>query len=367
MTRPEIAALPAWDGLVPEWLCPDGSVWLSRGPDILKAECLGGSVRKVGTVPLSSAHRAAVTSPLARRLLRLACYNVVPLEATRLLVSFDTRHLVLDTVTGEWSPIVGLDRPFRILRGCCALTPDGDLFFGEYFANRDRGCPVHIYRLARGTSQAERIYTFPAGVIRHIHGVHWDPYSASLWLCAGDLPAECRILRSYDRFKTIHTVGQGDESWRAIQPMFTPDTIFYATDCEHLANAIHAIDRATGERRSLTAIDGPSYYGAQLAGLVLYATTAELCPSQQHPEAALWAIGAGPEPKRLDSFRKDLLAKRALVRLFQPGMVLFPSGERNSSRLPFTGCGLKDLDGRMMVIGSCETSTNNDSPTLNRG
>ncbi len=346
-----IRRLPAWDGLVPEWGEASGAVWLSRGATILRAGGIGEAPRTVATVPLPAARGFASRFTLARRLLRLDCYNVVPLADGRLFVSFDNAMFIVDGA--RWTEVQGLQRRFRILRGCCALTPEGDLYFGEYFPNRDRAAHVNVYRLAAGSATAEVVHTFAPGVVRHIHGVHWDPFARELWLCAGDFPAECRILRTADGFASMRTVGEGDESWRAIMPLFTSDAVYYATDCEHMANAVYRIDRASGKREKLCAIDGPSYYGCQTADAIAYATTAELCPSQERPEAALWLIENGGRPQQIASYRKDFLALKVLVPFFQAGVVQFPAGNRNGRAVPFTGRGLDSLGGKMMLLEPC--------------
>ena len=89
----------------------------------------------------------------------------------------------------------------------------------------------------------------------------------------------------------------------------------------------------------MTAIDGPSYYGGRVGENILYATTAELCPSQKAKDAVLWATDTDGRPSRLARWRKDLFGIREIVRWFQPGLVLFPSGAV-ADAIPFTGSGL---------------------------
>ena len=344
--KPVLERLPVWDGFVPEWAGADGSHWLSCGPSLYHAASLGAAPRFVARFPLSGWKGAVSGFSLARRLLRLGFYAVVPRPDGSLFVSFNRSFGILRD--GKFEPLQGLAKTFRNLRGGTALAPSGAIYFGEYVINRGRSDSVNIYRLPPGSSRAEIVHTFGPAVVRHVHSVRWDEFTARLWICCGDLPAECRILSTTEDFTTIDTVGIGDESWRAIQPMFLKDEVYYATDAEFDPNAIYRIRRDTGARDLVTAIDGPSYYGGRAGAYAIYATTAELCPSQSKKAAELWAVDdAGAT--RLGVYKKDLLGLRRLVPFFQPGLVLFPAGP-GAGPLVLTGMGLKGLSGRAFVL-----------------
>ena len=70
-------------------------------------------------------------------------------------------------------------------QGVC-LAPNGSIFFGEYLLNTDRSKPVNLYRSIDNGNSFQIIKTFPAGDIRHIHFIKWDPYEKCLWLGTGD-------------------------------------------------------------------------------------------------------------------------------------------------------------------------------------
>jgi len=251
----QIAPLSTWNGLTPQWIGVDGRHWLSRGPEIYRAEGLGETARHLATVPDGGWKRRVWRLPLAERLLRYSVYNLIPRSDGSLFVSFDRGLWIWD---GDWHQVTGLARACRVLRGCVAKTPDGAIWFGEYFPNRDRSAAVHIYTLPAGEKRARIVHTFAAGEVRHVHGVHWDPVAGELWSLTGDLPGECRVQRSPDGFATLHMVGTGDESWRGIYPIFAERAVYYATDAEFAANHIYRIDRASWRRDAVGEIDGPS-------------------------------------------------------------------------------------------------------------
>ena len=342
-----IERINAWDGFIPEWIGNCGEVWLSKKNWLYRASTRGAPPQPVAKILLRAFETAASVSAYARRLLRLAYYNVVPRPDGTVFATFGNALFVLGK-DGKATSLKGLQKRFRVPRGGCGLRPNGDIFFGEYFPNMKREQSVNVYRLPNGTNRAEVVKVFAAGEIRHVHSVRFDPFTDALWLCAGDWPWECRILRTTNAFASIEIVGAGNETWRAIQPLFTARSVFYATDAEFDPNAVYRFDRATGQRDLITNIDGPSYYGGQACDTVLYATTAELCPSQKEKEAVLWAVDADGDASPIARWRKDLFALKRMVPLLQPGHVLFPSGAV-ANYVPFTGLGLLGLDGRMFA------------------
>ena len=187
-----IRRLEQWDGLVPEWVEPCGTTWLSRGPQILRAEGLNAAPAPVTRLDSQPWKNLLGRSRLARRLLRFAYYNVVPLADRRLFVSFEKSVRIFEH--DRWIEVTGLTSQFRILRGCCAVAPSGDVFFGEYLPNTERNRPINIYRLPVGGVRAEIVWTFAPGEVRHVHSVRWDAGEGALWVCTGDLPHECKII-----------------------------------------------------------------------------------------------------------------------------------------------------------------------------
>ena len=139
-----------------------------------------------------------------------------------------------------------------------------------------------IYRYNPTTKEVGIAHTFPPGQIRHVHGVHYDPFTESIWVVTGDLPHECKMLYTHDHFKSICVVGEGDESWRCLSPIFTKDYVFYGTDSEFQKNYIYRFDRKSGKRDIVAQIDGPVYYSKLLGDDMFFATTVEYCPSL-HP------------------------------------------------------------------------------------
>jgi len=310
------------NGFTIEWLDPK-IVLFSKRNRIYRSKDPFGKREFVGEVSAPAWQKFVSRIRMGQRFLRFMAYNVIPLSDASIFVSFN-KSIGIISKEG-YRDIGGIKRPHRILRNACAVSSEGDLYWGEYIDNQDRG-QISIYRYTPGRNNAEEVYTFEKGEVRHIHGIYADPYTGSLWCTSGDLPHECRIIKSDDGFKTIKNVGGGDETWRAVSILFSPNFIYFANDAEFRQNHIYRLNRTTGERTLLGDIQGPVYYSTSLDDDLLFAVTAELCPSQQEKAAVLYGLEQNSNIESIVSYRKDLIAKSFLVKLFLPGTLSFPSG-----------------------------------------
>lgn len=344
-------------GYTVEW-AEEGNYYLSKRNVLYRSADLKAPFTKIAEIEAPLIKRAASTFRLAQRLLRFMVTNVVPLGNGDLFVSFDKSVGVVSG--GRYRRLEGLVRPCRILRGACAADASGDIYFGEYLANTERG-EMRIYRYAADEGRLEVAHTFPAGSIRHIHGVYFDERTGYLYCLTGDADAECRILRSRDGFRTTETVGAGDESWRAVSVLFDADALYYGTDAEYRTNNIFRLDRATGGRRDLGEVGGTVFYSKRFGGGLFFATTAENAPSQTENVAALFCLEVSPSgsgeragregefepggPEELVRFEKDFWNPT----LFMFGTIHFPYANLVHDRLFFHVVGVKGDNGTFVV------------------
>jgi hypothetical protein len=327
--------VPALSGLTVEWAGPDGYV-LSRRDALYRAADLAAPLAPLGRVPLAAHLRLGSRLDLMRRALRLSYYNVVLLGDGRTLVTFN-RSVVLIAPDGT-RPVAGLARPFRVLRGGCALGADGSAWLGEYVIEPEPA-PLRIYRLPAGADRAEIAHVFPAGFARHIHGVYADPLDGSIWCLTGDHGDHARIMRSPDGLERFATVGCGDESWRAVSMQFREDAIYYATDAQERQNWIYRIDRRTGARSAVAPLNGPVYYSHRVGDDLFFAVSAERGPGQEGRSATLWHLDAEDRCTPVVSFTKD----RWPVSQFQPGTLSFPHGPGDGAAFTFSGVALSGI------------------------
>jgi hypothetical protein len=315
-----------------EWAEP-GRYLLSRRHELFESESLRPPFRRLGAFPVPSWKRAAVVCRPGQRALRFMYFNVLPLRDGSLFLTFAKSVGIYRD--GKIVELAGLDRPCRVLRSAAAMTPDGTVYFGEYLDNAGRG-EMRVYRYTPGDERVEVAHVFSAGAVRHIHGIFADPYGGGLWCLTGDIGSECRVLRTGDGFRTLDVVGGGDESWRSVSMLFSPTTIYYAMDAEFTQNYIYRIERTSGERTRLGAVDGPVYYSYAAGSQYFFAVTAELCPSQHGGAAELWCLDDDGHCERVATFEKD----RFSVRYFMPGTIDFPRGPGLPDQLLFRATAL---------------------------
>ncbi|MEO8648581.1 MAG: hypothetical protein ABI539_05385 [Acidobacteriota bacterium] len=314
-------------GYAIEWAEP-GSYYLSRRNVIYHSTDLVPPFKKVAVVDAPVWKSVAARSRLAQRLLRFMITNVVPVGDGRLFVTFDKTVGIVEG--GRFRPLSGLVRPCRVLRAACALDSRGDIYFGEYLANAERG-QMRIYRYSAGDDALTVAYTFPAGSIKHIHGVYFDAVENALYCLTGDEEKECRIIKSDDGFETLNSVGEGDETWRAVSILFDQKAFYYGMDAEYRANHIYKVERSTLERTSLGEVNGTVFYSKRIGEDLFFTTTAENAPSQTENVAAIWNIGPDQVSREIIKFQKDRWHKS----LFQFGTIHFPYVNKLENELYF--------------------------------
>lgn len=321
-------------GYTIEW-AETNKFYLSRRNHLFEAKSLSLPFKHIAAIDAPSWKKLAGRFRLTQRLLRFMVTNVVPLGNGDLFVTFDKSVGVIQN--GKYIRLKGLIRPCRVLRSACALDEKGNIYFGEYLANDERG-EMRIYKYTPGSDWLEIIYTFPPNSIKHIHGIYYDEYTDALFCLTGDAEKECRIIRSFDEFVTRETVGEGDESWRAVSVIFSRENIFYGTDAEFRANNIYKLDRKTLNRESLGEVGGTVFYSKQMGKDLFFTTTAENAPSQKENVAALWHTDKNGNCREIVKFKKDFWHPT----LFMFGTIHFPYVNKLENELYFQLVGVRE-------------------------
>jgi hypothetical protein len=340
--RWRIAEEPRLRGFAVEWLEP-GHIILSRRNQLFRSHSIASQPQLVGRVPAPVWRRWASRIRPAQRLLRHQVYNVVKIDDSTLFVTFDKGIGVFDVEGFRF--LSGLERPSRVLPGGVASSGEGTLFFGEYLVNPERS-PIRIYSWEPGAAAVEVVHEFPARAIRHVHALHHDPFTGAIWCLTGDFDAECRVLFTTDGFKTLETVGAGDESWRSVTLLFTESSIYYATDAEFQRNRIIRLERSSGERTIVGEIDGPVFAAIARGSDLFFAVTAELCPSQVGRSASLWHVDGDGKLEKLFALEKD----RWPVGFFLPGTMHLSLGPGIDGTFFFQAVALQGADGRTFRV-----------------
>jgi hypothetical protein len=314
---PRLRAL-AWHGHV---------LYASRGYELLCADASSGRFewRHVARHhpplwrKLSSSHR------LSARLCRDGFHALAVLPTGEMVGAVSGAIVRLAGGNSEFEVTHAIGRGIRPLH--IASTPDGHLFWGEYFDNPDRH-EVHIYGSAdRGVSW-NIAYTFPRRAIRHVHNIVYDGWDDCLWVLAGDDGTECRILRASLDFRHVDVVLAGNQQARAVALVPTPDGVYFSSDTPSETNHIYRLDR-NGSLQGLSELSSSSIYGCRVGDSVFFSTMVEPTPINLDRNARICASSDGIHWHNLLAWGKD----RWPMRFFQYGNAFLPDGRNETSYL----------------------------------
>lgn len=230
----------------------------------------------------------------------------------------------------------------KLLRGTRPLhitsTPDGRLFWGEYFDNPHRD-EVHIYASTDHGATWNVAHTFARGSIRHVHNIVYDEWENCLWILTGDNGDECRILRTSCDLRTVDTILSGHQQARAVALIPMPDALYFASDTPLESNHIYRLDR----RRNLTelaALTSSSINGCRAGETMFFSTMVE--PSLANPDRHVRLYGSldGFHWRNVWEWQKDHWP----MTLFQYGNAFLPDGRNTTDLLAVTTIGVTDAD-----------------------
>lgn len=230
----------------------------------------------------------------------------------------------------------------RVQRGTrpltLAATPQGSIYWGEYFDNRDHAA-VHVYGSQDAGHTWDVVYTFPAGTIRHIHSITYDPFDNSLWVLTGDDSHECRIIRATCDWSTVDTVLAGNQQARAVTLVPTLEGLYFATDTPLETNYIYRLERR-GNLERLSSISGSNFWSCKVGQGIFFSAAVEPSPGNDYPFACLYGSTGGEGWLKLLEWRKDPWP----MRLFQYGNIILPRGINDSNILAATGFAVRGED-----------------------
>lgn len=279
---------------------------------------------------------------LTRRLLRAEINNLYTLPNNERLVIAKKGIYKLSNKNADFYKVFTVPRGSKPLNIC--LSPNGHMFFGEYFQNMNKES-VHVYGTFDYGETWQVVYKFPSGYINHIHGIFWDKYTNRMWILTGDRENECIIGWTDDEFKTLHEELRGGQEYRSCQLFFYKDFIAYATDSQYIENEIRKIDRKTLKITTLAKIQGSAIKGGQCGDISFLSTTVE--PSEVNLEKAshVWVSKDGEHWKDVYKAEKDCWPA-----ILQYGTIEFPNYKEINDELFFSGRAVKGLDGKTTSV-----------------
>ena len=292
-------------------------------------------------LPMSRRRRLQALTRIGRRLTRTdksaATFNmardgIVILYLGQVFFFDLTQHYLLCTSQ--------LRQCRNTLHGGFAVTTTG-IYFGEYGDNRLRN-PVPLWVSRDDGRSWEIAFEFPAGSIKHVHGVHTDPHSESLWIPTGDFPGECGVFEmpGGDPELMIRH-GNGQQEWRPVSMFFEQDRIIWGMDSQLQTCRLQTMDRATGALTAGQAFPGPVWYAKRLTGGTgLLQSSVEPGPGSHSCHAHLFASDDLQNWKEIARFRKDIWPM-----IFKFGVIAFADGIQSEEDFVIFGEALSGFDG----------------------
>ncbi|HEX6851062.1 MAG TPA: hypothetical protein VF139_06610 [Candidatus Polarisedimenticolaceae bacterium] len=324
------------------WVSEGGTLHVARRHTVLRSEDLGKRWVVDCVVPAAAWRRAACAPRLLARLFRHDVQAfVVRRDGSRLAVARDGVYLARHGETA-------MQRVFAFQRGSrpinLSVHPSGRVLFGEYGDNAERR-EVHVYASDDGR-HFEVAYTFPAGEIRHVHNLIWDPHLGSYWVLVGDYRHEPGVGLFDADLSRVTWVLRGTQHARAVGAIVEPDALIFGTDSETEPNAIIRLEKATGRTTTLAAIPGSSLYAARFGDLRVVSTCVE--PSRVNPDrsACVFVSRDGADWRPAARYRKDPWS----LRYFQFGTVVLPQAEGRAPVAMFSGQAVAGFDDRVRIV-----------------
>jgi hypothetical protein len=327
-TFPDLRAL-AWDG---------GVLYASRGYELLAAPADSAQFewRVVGQYRPEWWRSFTSRNRLSFRLVRDGFHALAILPAGNIVAAVPGAIVTLPS--GETAFRV----THRVTRGTRPLhvtgTPDGQVFWGEYFDNPRRD-EVYIYASADQGMTWQIAYTFGRGAIRHVHNVLYDRWENCLWILTGDYGAECRILRASLDFSTLDEVVAGSQQTRAVAAVVNEDGLYFASDTPLEQNFIYHLSRR-GRLERLMALPSSSIYACRNRSGMFVSTMVE--PTEVNTSRRVELVGSahGAEWESLAAWEKD----RWAMKLFQYGNAFLPDGENTTDLVAVSTVAVKGAD-----------------------
>lgn len=299
-------------------------------------------------LPLRSVLRA---SSLAQRVARALVYRMRVLPNGNRLFIFRRGIYVQrpgERVARRTLPITRGSRPLSL-----AVSADGRVVFGEYWANPSLE-PVRVFASQDGGETWEVVFTFGPGEILHVHGISYDQWERCFWICTGDQGDQCQLLRASVDFRDVRIVRQGGQGNRFYSILVTERELITATDTPLEPNSICAIDKRTGEVRTVALIENSSFHSCFVGGRYFVATNAEPSKVNDVHACHIWMSNPkGGDCRRILTLPIDFFSNLSALPLVPPALfqfpqVFFPEGDNPGQMLVCHCIGLLGLDDAMV-------------------
>ena len=316
-------------------------LYVSKGYTLFRINTKGVELNELKLEEVASfnpdfVRKTASKNRILRRLFRTGFHSVRILPNSRIIGIVAKNIVILEFEGKEFMSTFKIKRGTRPLG--MGLTPDGKIYWGEYFDNPQRN-KVHIYGSEDGGYTWKIVYTFPQRTIRHIHNIFYDHYDNCFWVLTGDEEKEPRIVKASLDWKRVDVVLEGGQQERVATMILRENDIFYATDTPHEQNYIYRMNRKTGKTERVFSTPGPSMWCTEIDNIMFFSTASERGEAYCNV-ACVYGGFDGNKWQKLVEWSKDSLHPK----YFQFGNAILPYGKNSSNLLAATGVAMKSED-----------------------
>lgn len=280
---------------------------------------------------------------LLRRLLRIDQYTIKvinPLENNLLIINSGTVYHY-DGASKRLTKTLFLKQCNQLLKNSICVTPENEIFFGEYGQNNNRN-PVPIYKSVDGGKNWKMIYEIAASKARHIHGCFWDNFEKKIWILTGDFEYENHFIKTDTNFKNLEWIGDGSQTFRACNLFFKEKYIYWITDSELEKNFLYKMHRKTKKLTKLQDFPGPVWYTKAInKNCYLASITCEKGKGSHKKYGFIFYSDNLESWKEVYRLKKDLWPKK----YFKNGVISFSDGEQKMESFEMSGEGFIGFDG----------------------
>ena len=312
---------------------PDGNLLCYRGGAFTLYDTERYSAIQHFSLPNGKMRNVLSKARIMERLLHCEARWAVPVGDAEALISMNTGIYRVNCKTGAYTaeavPVQGKPLSAAVLQGMNGF--DDSVVVGDYTPNPKRKA-VSLYQ--RSADSIWRCaYSFPAGTVRHIHGVFANREAQKVYILTGDEDKESGIWLAEDNFKSVKPLLVGSQQYRACQMIAENGQMLYMTDAPSEKNGIYRV--TDGHAEKIAELEGTCIYGTVAGSKGIFSTT---CEPDAHAKnridywlsnkpgqgingrsLSVFTLSADGTVERIAQFEHDGLP----LRLFQYGTVTF--------------------------------------------
>ncbi len=259
----------------------EGNGYLSRFNQVFQVNN-EGHLKLLATFPYTKPIYRYIKNNLVERLTRTNISHILPLNDKSILIFFNHKIYKLDQ-TGSLNEyyINTCRRPVNIYYN----NVTGRILWGDYLASENN--VINIYESKDLGISWEILYTFPRGMIRHIHNIVYDSYRQLFWVLTGDSNQESGIWKTRD-FKDLKPFLVGSQSYRAMSIIPTEDGLLIPTDTADEENFIQFYSFESSQLKRIKKLDGSAFFAQRINNKYLVSTVYEPSETNKSKYTDLW-------------------------------------------------------------------------------